>query len=90
MKSSIRVSRTIRSDVMMQTLGRFSYMLKERVVQYLHEPKAKHNRKREFSSGSNLQTPDHRHWQDDDKYIYAQIDYTGGQENVCAGSADTG
>ena len=77
---------------MMHTLDRFRHVLKfsTRVVEYLHEAKAKHDCKRDFSPGSHLQTPDHGHWQDDDNYIYAQIDYAGGQDAVYAGSADTG
>ena len=76
----------------MQTLDRFRHVLSfsARVVDYLHEAKAKHNRKRDLSSGSHLQTPDHGHWQDNDKHIYAQIDYTTGQDTFYAGSADTG
>ena len=77
---------------MMQTLDRVRHVLNFslRVVEYLHEAKAKRDRKRDFPSGSHLQTPDHGHWQDDDNYVYAQIDYTGGPDTVFAGSAVTG
>lgn len=70
----------MRSAVMMQTLAKVRRVFSSctRVVEYLHEAKAKRDRKRNFSSCSHLKPPDHWHGQDDNHEIYAQIDNTSG------------
>ena len=46
---------------MIQTLNRFSYILKVRVIEYLYKAKTKYNYKRKFFLSSYLQTLDYKY-----------------------------